>query len=616
MATCELVLTPAEMSSRIAISLYVVSCEPSKKKAPEDKKEPQQITKVAALTKLARELYSLKKKSNDPPEQQQERETGGEDLESRAHDSKQDIQPETPHVMMKTSEAQTTPRVEIPRKRSANSPGSNPSPSKQNRISSSRLSRYEQHDVGDLGKPILHTASNRTSPLGTESGALNATNCPEISPIDYFQKSGKASSSSHPTGETDMEIEQRSQDAEHPPRATPRKRDAISSIPSPLPKSSQNTPMNKERSRSPMFIPHSSDERPFTEGRTPEHTANTASNMSTATKHDDPWQGRTRIHYRDVHIIRDQQELLEDQSSWIPAAPACVTPKAYVPPFLLKQWNDAYANWKRHGSIESQAATTVPGEQAKPANSKSQESGDTVLKVASGNTDPWGSLGDSTLLDALSVQNASGETAYIASQQRSVPSGEKTRDTRIPEKSPIPDDDNNDDGGGDDDNDDDDDDLVDGISVVAEESSSEASEAAEGAAVDELGYYSLNDDSSSSSNSGGGDNEQDDYPPSSNPAPPDTPPPPPPQPLPAKFPSPASKVVSQQTSASHDNGPSDDPSNEDDNEDDNGDVNEDVNGDDAVSYITGSFSAKFDIDIVNIDAVDTKSLLRPHTSQL
>lgn len=615
-ATCQLVITPSESSAEIAIGLCIISSEPGNKKASiEDSiKVLQHITKNSAMLDLARKLYNWKKKpSGDSSETKEEgggkgkrkgeeQETAKDDISSHTNHLHQKTQPTTPNSAMKTSRAQLTPRVEISKKRPANSPGLDPPPSKHNRTSSSRLSRYDQHDVGDLGRPIFHTPPDRTGSPGIKAGALDTKNCPEVSPHHYFQESSrKTSSPSHAharladvdtSEDVDKKAEQPTHSPTNPPRASSRERHAISSIPDSLSKSSQNSHINKERHGSPMCIrpdPETTreEEKP-TEEQVSEHdTVSNAPAATAETKQQDAWHDRTRIRHKDVHIIRDQQELLEDQSSWIPAGPGCLTPKAYVPPFLLKQWNDAYANWRRHGSIDAHTAANVPEEQAKPVNSKSQESGDSAPKVASGNTELWGSLGDSTLLDAMSAQNTSGEAAFVVSQQHLNFSGEKKSNASVPEQGAVPDDDHNRNHDDYDDNEDVEDigDVADGMSDISKESSPEAEE---GAAVDELDHYSLDDDTSST-DSGESNDGQNDYPPSSNPAPPDTPPPP------ATHLSPNQEVVDQQAST-----PSENVSNEDDDNDE----------DDGVSQTEGPFYLQFRISNVrNIDAVDTKPVL-------
>ncbi|KAI1940430.1 hypothetical protein LOZ66_002024 [Ophidiomyces ophidiicola] len=54
----------------------------------------------------------------------------------------------------------------------------------------------------------------------------------------------------------------------------------------------------------------------------------------------DPWNGWSRISWRDIFIPRDQQELIDNLDSWVPPAAGRSLPPGRVPLALLQEWND------------------------------------------------------------------------------------------------------------------------------------------------------------------------------------------------------------------------------------------------------------------------------------
>ncbi|EEH45126.2 uncharacterized protein PADG_01276 [Paracoccidioides brasiliensis Pb18] len=93
---------------------------------------------------------------------------------------------------------------------------------------------------------------------------------------------------------------------------------------------------------------------------------------SVQTRRNDPWRHMTRIRRRDVTIHKDQEELIEQQESWVPAEPGKRPPQAHVPIYLLQEWNDMQ---RRRSSMEK-----ISDDAAPPPINEDEDIGFNILK--------------------------------------------------------------------------------------------------------------------------------------------------------------------------------------------------------------------------------------------
>lgn len=87
----------------------------------------------------------------------------------------------------------------------------------------------------------------------------------------------------------------------------------------------------------------------------------------------DIWCGLTEIHDRDIHIPKDQNTLLQDNTCWFPPLPDKVGPSMNVPTSLLSEWNNIVLQRSRLAHEKRQKLENE-GERLSPAAAENRES--------------------------------------------------------------------------------------------------------------------------------------------------------------------------------------------------------------------------------------------------
>ncbi|KAK2798521.1 hypothetical protein FQN51_007678 [Onygenales sp. PD_10] len=125
------------------------------------------------------------------------------------------------------------------------------------------------------------------------------------------------------------------------------------------PRSGNNT--NQENHHEPARPSHSRSTSGISRQTSKDKGTHLALKASDITERIDPWKNMKRIRRRDVVIPKDQEELIENENSWIPPETGRRMPQGYVPINLLQEWNEMH-NGNPIPEHEVQSPTPSPTE--------------------------------------------------------------------------------------------------------------------------------------------------------------------------------------------------------------------------------------------------------------